>query len=111
VPYVTDLREAYPSLGKKAACDHVADSAVEAELILEAKRDTFANSLLQAYKRYLYVPSGHENHGNSKLSEADEDLLLGIIEGSKRGKNAVGKAEIIDIASILFPDRTFGLKW
>ena len=110
VPTVVEVHEARPRLGKKTVCDLVADAAVEDGLVLPAKRDTFANSLLQAYKRFLSTPN-KGLHGNSKLTEEEEDFLLGYLKGSARIGDDIKNFEIREIAEVLFPEKSFGDTW
>jgi len=111
VPTVVATHLAYPSLGVKTVCDRVAEAALEAGLIKAPYLNTFANSLRTSYRRYLQNPNKDARHGNLKLTEDEEDFLLGFLEGYKRHGQALGQAEIIEIAEILFPEYSFGESW
>lgn len=111
VPTVVALREKHQELKKKTACDLVADAAVESGYVASPSRDTFANSLLTAYKRYLEDPEKDKRHGNMKLTEDEEDFFVGFLKGSTCFGDAIGKAEIFEAANVIFPDKSFGQSW
>ena len=46
-----------------------------------------------------------------KLTEEEEDFLVGFLNGSNRHGDAIGKAEILETADIVFPDKSFGKTW
>lgn len=111
VPTVVALRDKHQELKKKTACDLVADAAVESGYVASPSRDTFANSLLASYKRYLENPEKDMRHGNMKLTEEEEDFLVGFLKGSNRHGDSIGKAEILETADVIFPDKSFGKTW
>ena len=108
---VVATREAHPELGVKTACDLVADAALEKGLLLTPYRDTFVNSLRVSYNRYLKSPEKERSHGNKKLTNEEEDFLVGVLDGLTLSGGAIGKTEIIETAEVIFPDMTFGDTW
>ncbi len=111
VPTVLATHEAHPELGVKTVCDLVAQAALEKGLILSPYLDTFENSLRVSYNRFLKSPEVERSHGNKKLTDEEEDFLVGFLKGSTLGGSAIGKAEIVESAEVLFPDKTFGETW
>jgi hypothetical protein len=74
--------------------------------------DVFVQSLRSAYYRDLKSSQEDENHGNATLTRAEEDTFIGIARAIVRlGDDDLGESALIELASDIFPGKSFGSKW
>lgn len=106
VPHVKAVNKGNVS----SACAKIADSAIHQRFIASSKRGDFIKSLRVEFYRQQVKDSG-SYHGNSKLSLADEDLLIGIALAMVRAGEVMDAGAFKQLAEDIFPGETFKDYW
>lgn len=115
--YAQDVDEIFhimenEELNLKLTFARIADNAVKARRIRLEGRKSFIVGLKSAYYRELKRRErqyGH--HGNCKLSNFEEQCLVGFAAAWAEAGEKVSHKHICDIARVFRPDLTFGEEW